>query len=433
MRQHIITTVLMCVAGSASILATDTWSYRDCVDYAYSHNISLRKSQLNEKSSAINLDESKACWQPSLDFATSHGYTNMPFGNGSKNSYNSTYGLNAGWTVWNGGERENTIKRNELQTQIDRLTTGDLMRTIETDLLQAYLNILYAKESISIYEEAVKLSDAQAKRAYALMEAGKISRVDYAQLQAQYEQDRYNLVNARGTYDTRRMELKKLLELGIDTDIELRDIEWSAEQVLASLPDMNESFRLAVLNDLRIQGLGLEIEGSDIDIAIAKASGRPQLSLNAGIGTGYASPGASLGSSIKRSLNESIGLTLSVPILDNKKTRSAVARAKVQKMDAQLDIDQRHTELAQIVENWYIDTRSSQSRYEAAAEQLSSARLTNELTNEQFSLGLVNPVELMTAHNNLVEANHTLLQAKYMAMLGQKMIEFYRTSTISLQ
>lgn len=84
------------------------------------------------------------------------------------------------------------------------------------------------------------------------------------------------------------------------------------------------------------------------------------------------------------------------------------------------------------MENWYIDTRSAQSRYTAAEEQLRSAELSAELTNEQFELGLVNPVDLMTAHNNLTDARHTLLQAKYMAMLGQKMIEFYRTSVISL-
>ena len=407
MRNQFITAMLI---GCGVLTAgADTWSYRDCVDYARDHNISLRKSQLNEESSAINLDEAKAQWQPTLDFATSHGYVNTPFANGYKNGYNSTYGLNAGWTVWNGGERENTIKRNELQTSIDRLNTADIMRTLETDLLQVYINILYAKESIGIYEEAVKLSEAQAQRARGLMEAGRISRVDYAQLQAQYEQDRYNLVNAKGTYDARRMELKKLLELGIDTDIELQDVEWTAEQVMASLPDMAESYRLATVTDIKLKGLELEIDGSDLDIAIAKASGRPRLSLNAGIGT-----------------------TLSVPIFNNKQTKSAVARANVQKMNARLDIDQRQTELAQTVENWYIDTRSSQSRYEAAVEQLSSARLTNELTNEQFSLGLVNPVELMTAHNNLVEASHSLLQAKYMAMLGQKMIEFYRTSTITL-
>lgn len=430
MRQHIITAMLVCCGAITA--DAETWSYRDCVDYAREHNISLRKSRLNEEISLCNLEESKAQWQPTLDFATSHGFTNMPFGNDSKNSYSSSYGLNAGWTVWNGGDRENNIKRSELQTRIDRVNTENIMRTIETDLLQVYINILYAKESISIYEEAEKLSRAQAERASALMDAGRISRVDYAQLKAQYEQDCYNLVNARGTYDNRRMEMKKLLELGIDSDIELQDVEWTTEQVLALLPDMTESYRLATITDLQLKGLEMEIDGTDLDIAIAKASGSPRLSLNAGIGTSYVAPGLTFGTAMKQNLNETIGLTLSVPILDNKKTKTAVARAKVQKINAQLDIDSRHTELARTIENWYIDVRSSQSRYEAAVDQLSSAKLSNELSNEQFNLGLVNPVELMTAHNNLVEANHTLIQAKYMTMLGKKMIEFYRTAKISL-
>lgn len=432
MRHLIITTTLIAAAVPVLMAETSTWSYSDCVDYAREHNISLRKSRLNEETSAYNLDEAKAQWQPTLDFATSQGLTNYPWGKGNKNTYNSSYGLNAGWTVWNGGQRENTIKRNELQTRIDKLNTDNIMRTLETDLLQVYINILYAREAIGIYEEAANLSQAQAERARALMEAGRLSRVDYAQLQAQYEQDKYGVVNARGTYDTRRMELKKLLELGIDSDIQLEDVEWTAEQVLASLPAIDESYRMAQLTDLQLRGLEMEIEGSDLDIAIAKASDRPRISLNAGIGTGYMAPGISFGPGIKHNWNETVGLTIAVPILDNKKTKSAVSRAKVQKMDAQLDIDQRQTELAQTVENWYIDTRSSQARFEAATQQLASAQLTSELTNEQFSLGLVNTVELMTAHNNLVEARHSLLQAKYMAMLGHKMIEFYRTATVTL-
>lgn len=428
----LIFAILPAAFCSAEIKGGPTWSYRDCVDYAREHNITLQKSRLSEQTAAYDLEEAKAQWQPTLDFATSHGFSNYPWGENHKNSYSSSYGLNAGWTVYNGGQRENTIKRNRLQTEIAALNTGDVMRTLETDLLQVYINILYARESIGIYEEAVSLSEAQADRARQLMEAGRISRVDYAQLQSQLEQDRYSLVNAHGLYDTRRMELKKLLELGIDSDIELENVEWTAAQILSELPPIEESYRLALNTDLRLQGLELEKEGSKLDLAIASAGLKPKISLNGGIGTAYNTPGPAFGTSIKHSFNEAIGLTLSVPILDNKKTRMAEARSKVQMLDAQLDIDQRYIELAQSVENWYIDTRSAQSRYTAAGEQLKSAELTNELTNEQFSLGLVNPVELMTAHNDLVEARHTLLQTKYMALLGRKMIEFYRTATVTL-
>lgn len=414
-------------AGEAS-----GWSYAACVEYAREHNISLRKSRLSEQTAEYNLEEAKAQWEPTLDFATTHGFTNAPWGRGDKNSYNSSYGLNAGWTVWNGGQRENTIKQNRLRTEIDRLNTGDILRTLETDLLQVYLNILYAKESIAIYEEAVKLSAAQAERARQLTEAGKLSRVDYAQLNSQYEQDSYSLVNARATYDTRRMELKQLLELGIESDITLRGVEWSDGEVLAELPPLAESYALARQTDLKLQGLELEKSASELDVAIAKAGRLPKISLSAGVGTGYYAPGESFGTSMKQGWNESVGLTLALPIFDNRKTKTAVARANVAKLDAQLDIDKRETELAQTVENWYIDTRSAQSRFTAAQTQLESARLTDELTNERFNLGYVDAIELLTSHNAYIDARHTLLQSKYMAMLGLKMIQFYREATITL-
>lgn len=428
----LLTAVAASMAFPAPRAWADTWTYNDCLSYARQHNISLQKSRISEQTAVYDLEESQAQWQPSLDFATSHGFVNTPFGNGDKNSYNSSYGFEAGWTVWNGGIRENTIKRDRLQAEIARLDTGELLRSLETDLLQVYLNILYAKESIGIYEEAEKVSLAQADRARQLMEAGRMSRVDYARLQSQYEQDHYALVNARATYDTRRTELKKLLEIGIDTDIELADMTWPEEQVLATLAPIEESYRMAVDTDLKLRGLEIGKSSSELDVEIAKGGRAPKISLNAGIATGYYAPGNNFATSLKQTLNEQIALTLSIPILDNKKTKTAVSRARAQQLNAQLDIDQRQTELARTVENWYIDTRSAQARYIAAQSSLESARLSDELTNEQFALGYVNTIELMTAHNTLVEAQCSMLQAKYMAILGQKMIRFYRTASVEM-
>lgn len=197
MKHHLLSVAILASTVSGAF-AANPWTYSDCVEYARTHNITLQKLRLNEQTASFNLEEAEAQWQPTLDFATTHSFANTPWGNSHKNTYNSSYGLNASWTVWNGGERENTIKKNRVLTEISRLNTGDELRTLETDLLQVYINILYAKESIGIYEEAVRLSGAQADRARQLMEAGRVSRVDYSQLQSQYEQDRYALVNAQG-------------------------------------------------------------------------------------------------------------------------------------------------------------------------------------------------------------------------------------------
>lgn len=408
------------------------WTYADCVEYARDNNISLKQSVLNESTSDLSYEESKAQWEPSLDFSTSHGLTNSPWGDNNKNSYNSSYGFNAGWTVWNGGQREAGIKKNRILSEAARMNTSALFRTLETDILNAYLNILYSKEAISIYEEAAALSYAQAERARQLMDAGKLSRVDYAQLQSQYEQDKYSLVNAEGTYQSRVMEMKRLLELGITDSLKLKDIDWARTDLLAPPPSIEESYVMAAGVDSQLKSLVLNSDAADADIDIAQSAGYPSVSLKAGVGSGYYAPGNSFSEQMKRSFNENIGLTISIPILDNKRTKVAVAKAKVQKLNSQLDIQSRETQLAQDVESWYIQLKSAQAQYVAGEEQVKSTSLSSELVNEQFNLGLVNIVELMTSHNNLLQARHSLLQTKYMALLSRKMIEFYRTAGVTL-
>jgi outer membrane protein TolC len=58
--------------------------------------------------------------------------------------------------------------------------------------------------------------------------------------------------------------------------------------------------------------------------------------------------------------------------------------------------------------------------------------VSNDYVNEQFNVGLAVTVELMNAHNTLLEAKHSQLQAKYMAMLGKKMIGYYRTTKVDM-
>ena len=423
--------VTLLILGSATALDAETWTYADCVEYARSHNITLQKSRLTETTADINLEESKAAWQPSLDLGISQGFNTYPFRSGDKTGYTSTYGLNAGWTVWDGGSRSNTIKRDRLNARMAQLDTESQYRTLETELLQVYLNILYAKESIEICQDAVMLSQAQEERSRQLMEAGRASRVDHAQLKSQYEQDKYALVNAQSTYSSRIMELKKILELGLDDDVETAPLDCNDTSLMTDLPDIKESYRLAISLDPQLQGLELAKQATGYDIEIAKAGKRPQIGLTGNVGSGYSTPGA-YGTGLKNSLGANIGLNFNLPIADNKKTRSAVARARQQQFDADLDIDRRKNDLSQEVEDWYITTRTSQARYKAAVQQLEASVQTNELTNAQFELGLVNPVELMTAHNNMMEAQFSLLQAKYMALLGLKMIEYYRTASITL-
>lgn len=409
------------------------WSYNDCINHARSNNITLRQSILSEESAAISLEKAEGEWQPSLDFGTNQGYSNAPWSNGSNNAYTSNYNLNASWTVWDGGKRESAIRRGKTDVERSRYATDNTLRNIRTEILSAYINILYNKETVAVNSELAEVSRAQADRAKQMMESGKISLVDYQQLETQAEQDNYNVVSATAQLNTARMQLKKLLELGIDSSFDVMPYNFSEQEVLAELPPIDESYQLALDTDALMRYNELSVDIADEDIKAARASGYPQVSLGAGVGTGYYSNSAGgWGTQMKQGFNENIGLSVSVPIFDRKSTKTAVAQAKVNKLSSQLDIESRKIEIAQTLESWYIDMESSRTRYTSGLQSLKSAKLSDELANEKFKVGYVEPTELLQTHSALIEAQRELLQAKYMSVLARKMVEFLRTGDVTL-
>lgn len=411
------------------------WGYDECVAYAKSHNISLQQSQLTRESGLVDLEAAKAQWFPSLNFSTSQGFTNYPRpADGMKgNSYSGSYGFSAGWTVYNGGKRENTIKRSQLSDEVNSLAVEAIHNSLETEILVCYLQILYARDAIAIAKQTCEVSRVQMERAKQLMDAGRMSRVDYVQLESQFLNDQYNVVSAEATYNSRRLDLKKLLELGIDTEMQLPELTFDDSVVLQPLPSKSDVYAAAVTWLPELKSLGIEGEMSDLDVKIARAGYAPTITLNGSVGTGNGSgTGYSFGDQLLNGLNEHIGVTLSIPIFDNKTNKSNVAKAKIEKLNTSLKLQSKLNDVAQSVESYYIEAQNAQAKYVSGKKQLASAELTDELTNEQFKLGLVNTLDLLSSHNSLLNARQELLQSKYMAILNIKMLDFYSNKGITL-
>ncbi len=421
------------VSGAYASEPFAVWTYEECVEWARDHNISLRQSELSQESASVTLEGAKAKWIPTLDFGTTQGYSNTPMGDRDKNAYTSSYGFNGSWTLWDGGRRQSDIRRAETDIERSRLAMDDLFRDIRSEILTNYLNILYCREAVGVNRMLSQVSAAQAERAKQMMESGKISIVDYQQLESQAERDRYNVVSAEADLLSKRLQLRNLLELGIEKDIDVVPIDFPQSLVLDSLPPLVESYRLALASDSRLRYNELSVNIADEDIRAAKAGGSPQIGVTAGIGTGYyTTDQRGWGEQMRRSFNENIGLTLTVPILDNKKTRTAVAQAKIARLNSEYDIEARRQEVANILEGWYIEMESARSRYVAAVQNEKAAALSDEYVAERFAVGYVESTELLQSHQALSSARHELIQAKYMAVLARKMVEFLRSGNITL-
>lgn len=311
------------------------WTFSQCLDYAYSNNISLQRLVLDNQSDDATLEQSKAQWQPTLGFSTTQGYINYasPSENQTANVYSGSYGLNASWTVFNGNIRRNQIKYDEMQQRISALGIDEQRYTLQTEILSKYLNILYAKEAIAIARKNVEVSKYQMERAEALMNSGKLSRVDYSQIESQWHTDRYSLTTAETNLASAKVALKTLLELDITTDFDVAGIDFNDAEIAAELPRKTTVFETACSWMPALQRYKLAGEAEQYSIDIARGGYYPTVSLNAGVGTSNTSGSGNLGTQLKERLNEQFALGL-VNTLDLLNAHSSLLTAQQELLQA---------------------------------------------------------------------------------------------------
>ena len=136
--------------------------------------------------------------------------------------------------------------------------------------------------------------------------------------------------------------------------------------------------------------------------------------------------------SIWKNFNESIGLTISIPIFANRENKTAYNKAKLALTTSQLDLLNAQKDLLQTVESIYLDAVSAQSQYLSATERLSYIQQSFQLTEEQFFLGMKNTLEMLTEKNNLLTAQQEVLQAKYMAIMNIQLLNIYQKKPVDL-
>ena len=424
----------------------EQWDLQTCIDYALQQNITIRKNKLNAESAEVDVKTAKAALFPSLSASMSQRIVNRPNSESgtiisgdnitssqSKTSYNGTYGIDANWTLYNGSKRLNTIKQQQLNNRIADLNVAQSENSIEESIAQIYIQILYAAESVKVNESTLEVSKAQYERGKVLYEAGSIAQSDLAQLEAQVSTDKYQLVTAQATLQDYKLQLKQLLELDGEQEMNLYLPELGDENVLVPLPSKTDVYRSALAMRPEIEAGRLNVETSELDIKIARAGYIPSLSLSAGIGTTNANGNDfTFSEQVKQNWNNSLGITLSIPIFNNRQTKSAVQKAQIQKLSSELDLLDSQKTLYKTIENLWLDANSAQQRYAAAIEQLKSTQISYNLVQEQFNLGMKNTVELLTEKNNLLSAQQETLQAKYMAILNAQLLKFYQGESISL-
>lgn len=440
--------IIAVLGSSAGLYAQEnkTWSLQDCIDYALEKNIQLQQNKLSLEEADVDVKNAKASLFPSLSFSTGHNLVNRPYQetsatvsgteiitSNSNTTYNGSYNLSAQWPLWNGGQRLNNLKQQKTNKEIAGLSVAETENMLQEEITKLFVQILYANESVAINKNTLEVSEATYKRAVELFNEGSLSKSDVAQLEAQASNDKYQLVTAESSLRNYKLQLKQLLELDGTTEMILDLPELKDEDVMAVLPSQIDVYNTALTSRPEIQSSKLSIDNAKLGIKTAKAGYLPTISLSAS--TSSMTNNASTNNwaeQMKYGWNNMIGINLSIPIFNNRQTKSAVQKAQISYSSSQLDLINKQKELYSTIETLWLDALNAQQQYEAANSKLESCQTSFDIVNEQFNLGIKNTVELLTEKNNLLSAQQQRVQAKYMAILDRTLLDFYAGNEIKL-
>ncbi len=431
---------------AASLRAQEEWTLRQCIDYALTNNIQVQKNRVSEEEGVVSLRKAKGAVFPSLSFSTSQSLGYRPFeestaivqngqvtNTSNKTTYQGSYGLNASVTLWNGGVNQKNIEAQKLQNRITELTTQNSELSIQEQIAQLYVQILYSKEALEVNELLTTTAKSQYERGQEMMAQGQMSKADVAQLEAQWRSAEYDVVNSVTQIADYKRQLKNLLQLPMDAEFDVAGRVPSDDEIMVALPSSQSVYEQALATRPEIKSAEISIDAANLDIDIARRGYYPTIGMSASIGDShYSASEKDAGAQMKTNLNMSVGLTLSVPIFDNRQNKTNLEKAKLAKTTSQLDLQDKKNTLSSTIESYWLNARSSQQRFVSARSKAESQTVSYELLDEQFKNGLKNIVDLLQGRDNMVSAKQDELQSKYTALLNIQLLKFYGGEEIDM-
>src|SRR5665213_775870 len=447
------------------------WALQQCIVYAQSHNISVLQQQLNVEMAEANLKLSQGNLLPSVNGYASHTYnegrTIDRFTNTFANStvLSENYNLSSSVTLYSGMQNLNGIKQSKYSIASNNLQVQQTQYDIGMNVASAYLNVLYAKEQLEVAQEQVDLTQKQVDRMQKLYDAGAQAKESLLDLQSQLATEQVTLVSAQSSVTINYLNLTQLMNLDSTAGFQIvqPDLVIPAQNILNSTPE--QIYQTAVATMPGVKKTQMDYLSADKGVAIAYGAVSPQVTLQGSLGTGYSGASKTLqnstyagndtigvttagdyvlyprydntykttpfGNQFNTNVNKSIGIQINIPILNHFQTNTNIAKAKIQRENAQLSIDLSEQQLLKNIQQAYADAQAAFLKYQATQKAIDAAQESFKYMQEKFDLGAVNAIDYNTAKNTLEKSQSDFIQAKYDYIFRMKVLDYYQGNPLT--
>lgn len=460
--------------GLMAVYSQKVWSLEDCVEYALTNNVEVKQQMLSIDYGEETLLQSKLNMLPSLNGYASHGYnwgqTIDRFSNefATERVRSNNFYLSSQFTLFNGLQQMNLIKKNELDLLATKYNVDKFMDDVSMNIAAAYLQILYYRELRRIAEAQIDISQQQVSRTEKMVEAGTLARGDLLLIEAQLATEELNLINVQNNLDISYLTLTQLLDLPGTEGFEIEEPDLSDVKAPEAPLGAEAIYEIALTTQPDIKSAEVGLQSSEKDLALARGSLSPILGLSGSWGSGYSGlqqnpiygpistyqigltasgeavyslPYESVeryedipfGDQLNNNSNESVMLNLSIPIFNGWAVRSNISKAKIGIENAQYQLETTKLRLRKVIQQAYADAVAALKTHAAAVKKVDATTESFKYADQKFNVGLINSVEYNEAKKELTKAQAELIQAKYDYIFKTTVLDFYMGKPLTLK
>lgn len=465
---------IVCLALlSFTVKAQRVISLQQAVDLTLANNLTIKQAVVNESLANEDYKQSKYNMLPSVtanpqasyNFGRSPNLTTYTYSSQSFLYINGQASVSV--TLFQGGQLRNQILQNKLQLDVNKTSTSKVKNDLLLNVVTDYLTILTDQDLVIAAKQQIDLAKITLDRAQKNFDQQNATMADLAQAKAQLSTAELNLTNAQNQVDLAILILKQYMEMDPATEIAVEKPDISKLTNVRTLYDATEVIKTAFNTNPDIKLAELQQQTSAQAIKVARAAYYPTVSLFGGVGSNYSNQNKqkiigvapftqqigtvqatgqpvvttgiqpvygpySFTNQFGDNFNQSIGLSVQIPIFNRFTARTSVRKAKLNYQNAELATQIAKNNLSKTIIQAVLDLEAAEKSYLSATQTFNSNKEALNITKQRYDAGFVNTLDYNTAVTNFNKSQNDMIAAQYQMIFRSKVIDYYIGNPITL-
>lgn len=416
------------------------WTLEDCINYAVTNNIGLKRQSLLTETSEANLFKSKMDFLPTLNFGSD---AQMGFGRSIdpvtnlitfKQNISNSYALSTRLNLFNGFATLNSNVASRFMYKAGIEAEKIARNTLIIEILGQYYQVLYARGIEEAAKMQVDLSEKQFFRITKMVGTGREALSRQYEIESQLSDDRLSYTIAHNNASQALTTLKQMLRIESGTDFDILIPDLSSLPITDDVLKADSIYQIASQTLPRLKAIEYELEANRKQISAAKGNLVPSLYVGGTVYTGYykvisdeATDQVSFTSQLKNNNSQAVYFSLDIPIFNNFVTGHSIKTAKIRKNDTALRLELEKNNLYTEIENACLNYTRGKDEFLAAKANLEFNNKSFNAIQKKFESGLVDVTDYSAAKTTLFRAETEALRTKLQMLIRKLTISFYTT------